>query len=595
MEFSRRFLALLLIASFAAGAFAPAFAFAQANNAVAECTVDMAINSLGGKILGVAKDVGNALIDAVEDVPVVGGIIEGIGGIFGLGEDESKGSSADDPMYVKESGEQKDEVKKLQFDSCINAIKDTAFKVALAKLKKRLLDRMTDDIIGWINGNGDPKFITNFGDFLEDAAQAAVGDTARALGLAELCTPFKYRVPQLLTKVPEFSESVRCTLDDIVENVEGFYNDFEQGGWLAYTELWKPNNNPFGIFLKTHDQILKETAKKEDEARAAATIGGGYTPVYQCVEWTLSGVRKSDKKFVSFKIPADESFPYFHPTLPPAENSPAYQNALNTLIKPNYECTRPEWSLPPSATQQIAAIPYVADTQVVANSDDLSPYVNAIFDAAVNRVIKEGVKGLRGNLSKLRSESTTGRSPEQYPEGDPYRGYGEEYENATNFTRQLRTEIGAKIESARDNVGIASTTLTRLVALNNELIATTTLLADCEQGRTETSYQTCANTSSTLVAANSAKSRFVADRESLTEALTKIQELEDAFEENTDLSEAALRVLLSNLGSIHLTLKDMISKQQAFEMGLRNGLVIQRQALQACQTGIYSCTWTPAP
>lgn len=592
----RRFshlIAFVIIVSFGATTVMPSLVSAQSTgDAVKECTVDTLLDSVGGTILDAAKDIGNAALDIVESIPVVGGIVEGIGGFFGLGEDESKGSSADDPMFVQESGEQVKEVKKLQFDTCVKAIKDAAFKVALAKLKKRLLDRMTDDIIAWISDGKDPKFITNFGDFLEEAAQGAVGDTARELGLAELCSPFKYNLPPLTKPIPTFSKRATCTLDDIVDNIEGYYENFANGGWLAYAELQKPQNNPYGLSLLIFDEAVTNAAKKQQEAQIAATVAGGYKPIEQCLEWTLTGTNRTNDTYYSTVIPTNGEFPYFHPYLPPGPGSPPYDNALNALRNPQYSCTRKEITLPPAGTQQIAAVALSADTQVVANSDDLSPYVSAIFDAAVNRIIKEGVKALRGNASNLRSETTTRRPPQTYEEEDPFRDYGEEYENATNFSVQLRNEIQNNITEARKDIATASTTLTRLVGLNLELIATTTQLSDCQTTRLGA---TCTHTSSSVAASNQRKSQFASDRASLAKALAGIQDIENALTADPNMSEGALRALLSTLGSVRLSLQGMLAQLKTLETAMQQLLDIDAKALKACQGGGYSCTWTPSP
>ena len=68
---------------------------------------------------------------------------------------------------------------------------DNIFKVVIARLKKRLLDALVDATVRWIQGDGDPRFITNPDDFFEDALQAAIGDTVQAIGLGDLCYPDK--------------------------------------------------------------------------------------------------------------------------------------------------------------------------------------------------------------------------------------------------------------------------------------------------------------------------------------------------------------------------------------------------------------------
>jgi hypothetical protein len=596
-----QFSAAVILAIFISGSVLVPSASAQtASNAIQKCTVSAVTSSVGGTILNAAKDIGKGILKVAEGLPGVGTLVSGAKSVLGgigsfLGIGGGGGDGKDEVQKVEE--QKKDELKRIQLDACINAIQEQAFKVALAKLQKRLLDRMTDDIIGWISDGRDPKFITDFGGYLEDAAQAAVGDTARALGLAELCAPFKYRLPPLLTPVPTFSRQVSCTLDDIVQNIEGFYEDFSSGGFLAYAEAWKPNNNPLGVLLATQDEVLQETAKKKEAATLVAASSGGFKPVYQCLEWTVSGYKldgngKATNQFYSGKIAVDDNFPYRHPDFPPVPESESYQHASNAIFRPTFECSKKEITLPPGGTQQIASVALTADTQVVANADDLSPYVNAIFDAAVNRIIKEGVKGLRGNPTNLRSESGTGRAPQPYNDDDRYRDYGEEYSNATNLSRQMRTEIQAQLTEAERDVQTASSTLVNLVALNRQFITTTTQLSGCETSRLGS---TCENTSSSLAIAGNRTLQLASDRDSLTQTLASIEEVRGQLTANPNLPEGDLRALLTVVNSVRDTLQITTQRFAALEILLEAGLDYNRQAFQACQTSSYSCTWTPPP
>lgn len=533
-------------------------------------TIDSAVNEEKDKLIDKATD------EATENI---------------LGTSVPVHDSKTKSEVKKEGKETQKEVKaasrKITFETCFRAITETIFKVALAKLKKRLLDRMTDDIIAWISDGRDPKFITNFGDFLEEAAQEAAGDTAREIGLAELCTPFKARIPPLLKPIPTFSIQASCTLDDIVKNIEGFYDDFSQGGPLAYAESWNPNNNLLGLLFATKDQVMKETAKKEEAAKLAATASG-YRPVKRCKEWELrhySGtpVKKNESQQLRANPVAD--------TL--GTNTPPSIPTDLTGARVRWFCSRTENTVPPALVGDFARVSVTADTQYITNADDLSPYVNAIFDAATNRIIKEGVKGLRGSLSNLQSESGTGRTPQQYSDNDRYRDYGSEYISSTNFIAQLKEDIRRQIPDARTKVATASITLTRLIALNRELIATSTVLSQCEISRDMNSGSSCDNTSSTLILARARTFQFTLDRSNLTRAFEGIAEVETELNNNQNLGASDLQTLASTLGAVQSYLATTITSQRELKELITQQLITTGQDLQACQLGSYSCSWTP--
>ncbi len=148
---------------------------------------------------------------------------------------------------------------------------------------KRILDAMVDDIVKWIQGGGDPKFVTDWGGFLEDAFQAGVGDVAKEVGLAALCEPLNIPTQRLLTHaIPRFSERIKCTLDDIVVNVEDFHNNFESGGWIAYGKLLQPQNNHFGLSLMIRDEKMFRGAREREAARLEGLAGGGFLSDRKC-------------------------------------------------------------------------------------------------------------------------------------------------------------------------------------------------------------------------------------------------------------------------------------------------------------------------
>ena len=64
----------------------------------------------------------------------------------------------------------------------------------LAQLKKQILDQIVNQTIRWIQGNGDPQFVTDYEGFLRGAGDRAVGGLLQEINLGEMCTPFRLRV-----------------------------------------------------------------------------------------------------------------------------------------------------------------------------------------------------------------------------------------------------------------------------------------------------------------------------------------------------------------------------------------------------------------
>lgn len=150
--------------------------------------------------------------------------------------------------------------------------------VLIAELKKKILDKLVDQVIEWIQGGGKPQFITDYKGFFEDIGQEAVGTIAQELDLGFLCEPFSLNI-KLAVGVPpvkRFSKTAECTLDKIVGNIGNFYNDFRNGGWLAFSEAWQPQNNYYGGLLLARVELEDRIAGEQGRKTLEILANGGF-------------------------------------------------------------------------------------------------------------------------------------------------------------------------------------------------------------------------------------------------------------------------------------------------------------------------------
>ncbi len=143
-------------------------------------------------------------------------------------------------------------------------------------LAKRILDYIVDETLKWVQGGGEPKFVGDWEGFLRHAGDIAFDSLIKDLGASRLCSPFSLQIKLSMAPVPEFSQRVECTLDDVVGNIENFYQDFESGGWVAYNEIWQPQSNYYGTLLMTHDELISRIAAKTKAKEDEAIAGKGY-------------------------------------------------------------------------------------------------------------------------------------------------------------------------------------------------------------------------------------------------------------------------------------------------------------------------------
>jgi len=301
-------------------------------------------------------------------------------------------------------------------------------RTLISILKKRILDTMVDQIIGWIQGNGKPRFVTDLGGFLDDAGQAAVGDVAHELGLGELCTGISAPRIKFRLETPVFSQRVSCTLDDIVGNIDRFKDSFKSGGFIGYQELLLPQNNRYGVEILTESEAERRKSEKQLSLQQEVALGQGFLGTAQCLEWEARAVN-SQGKTVSQKFPynyAGFSEPHPDPSEPPS-TSEIVTGGVSDI---KWVCSKQRTTTPGRLIAGATEKSLTADIDYIINADTLEEYAAAIIDAGINRLIQEGVEG----ILSLSTES-------------PDEGY-----NSTNLPGGVRDAGGAYTDS--DNGGI---------------------------------------------------------------------------------------------------------------------------------------------
>ena len=174
-------------------------------------------------------------------------------------------------------------------------------KIYLKIAARRFMDRMVSDTVDWISGRttGEPQFVTNWRDFFSDVNNEAFGYFIENSPFSDLCEPFHYFVRQKIA-LPGKPPFPRCTLSMVVNNIEAFYDNFANGGWLAFEESYYPWNDAFGAWMMTQEAAETELAAAKEEAEKKTQ--SGYKPTELCVEYKTdpqTGAKHCVKKLVS--------------------------------------------------------------------------------------------------------------------------------------------------------------------------------------------------------------------------------------------------------------------------------------------------------
>lgn len=341
-------------------------------------------------------------------------------------------------------------------------IADKAWPTLLAAAKKRVLDLVVDQTIAWIQGNGEPQFVTDHKAFIANTANIVIGDFVQEIGAGRICQPFKFPLQQItVLESRPFSARASCTLNQIVDNVEDFYNDFASGGWIAYNEALKPQNNIYGAFLLAEEEKGKRLAAELDAAANEVTAGGGFLSQKRCLFW--SRLNTSGQ----LETQADNG-----------RNQPPD----NSLAPNNWKCTQAEIITPGKTVGDLASKAIGSSIDFIVGAEDISAYTAAIVDAAISRITRETYNGLLrarkptinvGDVIITQDNTgcsgLTGRQRELCLAGDTERTNQERAEESNNRELMRQFELSfSEIQSGLNQVNSDVDTILDNIEILNE-------------------------------------------------------------------------------------------------------------------------------
>lgn len=162
-------------------------------------------------------------------------------------------------------------------------------------LAREILHIFTQEMVSWIRTGqfgGGPLFTTDLVGELFNAADNAAGHFLAQYASEEwynlLCAPFRPHIYLALGsgRVP-YIERARCTVTDIVDNLEDFYTDFSNGGWAAWFSTIEPQNNPYGLYLLSLEEKEQREREVTFDIRHNFLAGQGFIGLKKCAEGAL--------------------------------------------------------------------------------------------------------------------------------------------------------------------------------------------------------------------------------------------------------------------------------------------------------------------
>ncbi|MDP3769420.1 MAG: hypothetical protein U1A25_03170 [Candidatus Sungbacteria bacterium] len=150
------------------------------------------------------------------------------------------------------------------------------------------LQSMTDEVMGWITGDEGRGvgFVKNLEQELANEVAARAEEFADHLNGVNLCSINLKQYLQLRLSVPQIGNYRRlnpqlsCKLTGIVDDIENFYNDFNNGGWDAFLNVALiPENNFYGASFIAEQNSLLAQASAASTLSEKARLGAGFKGV----------------------------------------------------------------------------------------------------------------------------------------------------------------------------------------------------------------------------------------------------------------------------------------------------------------------------
>ncbi|HVT75363.1 MAG TPA: hypothetical protein VHD69_03075 [Candidatus Paceibacterota bacterium] len=166
---------------------------------------------------------------------------------------------------------------------------DCVLKPIAIRLGKAMLQNITGSIVQWINNgfHGNPSFVQNLHGLIQDTTDMAIGEFIdRDLGAGFLCNPFslQVRIAVAQSYLP-YNQRYSCTLSQIENNVTGFVDNNNSGGWDNWIQVaTQPQNNVYGATVLAQDELTRRIAQKMDIQNRELDWGKGFRSWTVCTD-----------------------------------------------------------------------------------------------------------------------------------------------------------------------------------------------------------------------------------------------------------------------------------------------------------------------
>ena len=293
----------------------------------------------------------------------------------------------------------------------------------------------------WINSGfqGGPAFVTDLKGFLLDIADAETAYFIEGTALEALCSPWRLdiKIALAMRQATPFEREVRCTLSDIVANMDDFINgDFSQGGWAGWFELTtKPQNNPYGLYLIAASELDQRIAGAQQRETKLLDWGNGFLSYKKC-----HTIRAAGPVQPGAPVPVEEDCEIVTP---------------GTVIE-----------------EQLNNVLYSGQRRIEV-ADEFNEMVSALLNQLLQRLfgglLGGGLRGLPSYTRTFEAASASNNNTLQRLKNDTLIGINREIENEVNYKNIKQNTLNTVLNSRSLLLGLQGCYANKLTDLNLDL------------------------------------------------------------------------------------------------------------------------------
>jgi hypothetical protein len=292
-------------------------------------------------------------------------------------------------------------------------------------LKNTLIAIIQREVVTWIQGSGAPRFITNWGTQLVNAAQTSA---LNAINAQMSCGVYPAFIPQIKITLDAYYKPGGNTCANQFAAALGsnsfqqFYNNFKNGGFVAFGASTLPSGNPYGqLFFNA--QSIAFTSNNAQAATALKTqTSGGFTGGQVCDDGSDPNNGEhtvcENPDGPDYTINTSSSYDAGNESCGPGDTPVVYANQGTCS-----DGTQPVVTTPSAVTGFALNTAMVGTTQQVAAANDIAGVLNSVLSSLMTSLASFAVNAtgqlVNQSLTSLNAASITAGATTAAPAAIP--------------------------------------------------------------------------------------------------------------------------------------------------------------------------------